>query len=538
MPALPLDALRQLVPEAWHGRPQAYGVERLYATLSAHEEGDFSDSGILGRLLLRDDRIGSCVETRVNALFGCDQTICGAEIDDDTEEEDARDAVAEWWSKVVTEQVVTALETDKLLYCAAFSELVWTRSSKSWQPSEVRHWPIDAFRWDDWRDCYVARTRDGGEQEVRHGDGRWVIYEPHGRHGWYRGLLLSLADKWLMRQWDFRDWARFTEKLGQGVFKAVVPTAAKDPDRTKFLQQVGRIGANGAVAVPRGDTPGTSFDLELLSVDGKGFENFETFSAALNVAIAVRVLGQNLTTEAQGGSYAAANVQDRVRGDLLKADAQYESTAQHFGIVVPWAIANRGDPELAPWPTRKDAIEPPEDEKAKADTRKVVVDTLAVAAKLSPRVDVDKELEEAGFELLDESEIEKPELPPPSPKEPPAGQQELPDSPVEPPAAPAAMSRVRLAHQAPNAAFIAGQKWVDGLVAGAAVLGQPSVDKMVKEVVKAVKASTSYEDLRTRLVLLAAEAPTLEAEDLFERAILLSLGQGTFSATLEIDGAP
>lgn len=533
MPTPSLDALRQLVPLAWQGRPQSYGVERLYATLSAHEEGDFSESGILGRLLLRDDRIGSCVETRVNALLGCTQTICGAEIEDDTEEEAVRDAVAEWWPKVVTEQAITAIETDKLVHAVAFAELVWDRRAKSWQPSELRHWSVDAFRWDDWRDCYVVRTRDGGEQEVRHGDGRWVVYEPYGRHGWHRGLLLALADKWLMRQWDFRDWARLNEKLGQGVFKAVVPRDTKDPDRLKFLQQVARIGANSAIAVPRGESPGSSYDLELLSFDGKGFETFEAFSAALNVAIAVRVLGQNLTTEAQGGSYAAANVQDRVRGDLLKSDTQLEGTVQHTGICVPWTTVNKGDPDLAPWPTRKTALEPPEDEKAKADTRKVQVDTIAVAASLSPRVDVDKALEECGFELLDESEVEKPDLPPPP------SEDRAPDGAAEPPPPqPTAASRVRLAQPAPNAAFIAGQRWVDGLVAGATLLGQPTIDQMVKQVAKAVKASATFEEMRTRLVLLAAEAPTPEAEELFERAILLAVGQGTSSGTTEIDVGP
>ena len=61
---------------------------------------------------------------------------------------------------------------------------------------------------------------------------------------------------------------------------------------------------------------------------------------------------------------------------------------------------------------------------------------------------------------------------------------------------------------------------------------------MVKQVAKAVKASATFEEMRTRLVLLAAEAPTPEAEELFERAILLAVGQGTSSGTTEIDVGP
>lgn len=41
-----------------------------------------------------------------------------------------------------------------------------------------------------------------------------------------------------------------------------------------------------------------------------------------------------------------------------------------------------------------------------------------------------------------------------------------------------------------------------------------------------------------RLIDLASEAPSKASEDLFERAILLAVGQGTYSASLEIDAGP
>lgn len=536
MPTLPIDAFRQMIPEAWQGRPHAITVDRLYDALTAHEEGDFSSSGLLSRLLLRDDRIAACLETRVNALLGCCEEIEGAEIDDDTEEEKIRDAAREWWSKRVTETVRRALESDAKMCAVAFGEVVYERTAKTWTPVDLRHWDVGAFRWDDWRDCYVVNTRDGGQQEVRHGDGRWVVYEPYGKRGWHNGLIMSLADKWLMRQWTWRDWARFTEKLGQGVFAAKVPALASEAAKSKFLAQVARIGANGAVALPQGETPGSSFDLALLSTNGTGFQNFETFTAALNVAIAVRCLGQNLTTEAQGGSYAAANVQDRVRGDLLRFDAETESTTLHTGVLVPWTVANYGDADLAPWPHRE--TEPAEDEKAEAETKKLKVETLTAAAALSSRVDVEHELEELGYCLLDESEV--PDEPPaqPAPEAPPIA---APDTaPAETPEEELSKGRgptVLLAQSDANAPFIAGQKWIDGLVKEATVQAQPGVDKIVASIVKATKAASSFDDLRQRLIILAAEAPDPEAEGLFERAILLALGQGTYSASVEIDAS-
>lgn len=526
MPALPIDAFRQMIPEAWVGRPHAIAVERLYDALTAHEEGDFSQSGILGRLLLRDDRIASCLETRVNALLGCEEQLEGAEIADDQEEETIRDAARAWFPKVATESVRRALESDKNIYGVAFAEVVYQRTSRVWTPVAIKNWDVDHFRWDNWRECYMVSTLDG-QREVRHGDGRWIVYEPYGARSWRNGFLLSLADKWLMRQWTWRDWARFTEKLGQGVFVAGVPHNAGEVPKKNFLSQVQRIGSNAAIVVPKGPTPDTSYSLDLVTTNGTGFQNFEQFTTALNTTIAVRVLGQNLTTEVQGGSFAAANVQDRVRGDLLEWDAQCESTTLHTGLLEPWTIANFGDPGLAPWTCRQ--TDPPEDAKAKAETRKIVVDTLAAAALLSGRVDVDHELEEIGFDLLDPSEVPDP---PPAPAPPPPG-----NAPDE--AAPLLNSqRVRLAQTDPASFLHTGQKWINGLVDDATTLGQDDTYRTILAIKKAAKLSQGFEDFRRRLVDLASEAPTKTSEDLFERAILLAVGQGTYSASLEIDAGP
>ena len=524
MPALPLDALRQLVPQAWQGRPHQISVEAIYGALSAHEEGDFSQSGWLGRLLLRDDRIAACLDTRINALLSYREEVEGAEIDDDAEEEMVRDAAREWWPKVATESARRALEYDKCLYGVGFAEVIYSRSARLWTPVAIKPWDVDSFRWSDWDDCYVVQTQDG-QQKVKHGDGRWIVYEPYGARSWRSGFLLSLADKWLMRQWTWRDWARFTEKLGQGVFVASVPANASDVAKGKYLAQVQRIGSNGAVIVPKGDTAGTSYGLDLVTTNGTGFQNFEQFTTALNVTIAVRILGQNLTTEAQGGSYAAANVQDRVRGDLLQWDAQCESTALHTGILEPWTVANYGDAVLSPWTCRE--TDPPEDEKAKAETRKLKIDTLVAASAMSPRVDVEHELEKLGFDLLNKSDV--PES---------AASVTPPVPPIAAPEEALSMGRgplVRLAGGNPARFLHAGQTWANGLVDAATELSAPEVSKIILSIKRAAKDASGFEDFRMRLIDLASEAPSKASEEMFERAILLAVGQGTYSASLEID---
>lgn len=532
--SLPIDALRQLIPQAWQGRPHHLSVDSLYDALTAHEEGNFFDSGVVGRLLLRDDRIASCLETRVNALLGCKEEIEGAEIDDNAKEEQIRDAAREWFPKVCTEAARRALESDKCLYGVAFGEVIYQRTARQWTPVGIKNWDVDHFRWDESRSCYVVNTLDG-PKDVHHGEGRWIVYEPYGARSWRSGMLLSLADKWLMRQWTFRDWARFTEKLGQGVFVAGVPINSKPEDKAKFLAQIQRIGSNSAVLVPQGAGPDTSYSLDLKSTNGVGFQNFAEFTSALNVSIAVRILGQNLTTEVQGGSYAAANVQDRVRGDLLEWDEGCESTTLHTGLLEPWTLANYGDVALAPWSCRE--TDPPEDEKAKAETRKLHVDTLTAALALSPRVDVEHELEEMGFDLLDPKDVAEP--PPAPPAAPPIT---APGNvPADVPAKALSEGRgplIKLSGDNPARFLHAGQTWVNGLVDAATELSAPEVSKVILSIKRAAKDAVGFEDFRRRLIDLAHEAPSKASEEMFERAILLAVGQGTYSASLEIDAGP
>ncbi len=77
-----------------------------------------------------------------------------------------------------------------------------------------------------------------------------------------------------------------------------------------------------------------------------------TFQAQIDVAntgIAIALAGQNLTSEVQGGSYAAAQVHQRVANVLLAADASALSDTMHE-VLGHWSQHNLGRDRPAPWP--------------------------------------------------------------------------------------------------------------------------------------------------------------------------------------------
>lgn len=527
--ALSAEHLRELSTLAWSRQPQKYSVDRLFRVLGEHEDGDFRGSSELIRIMLRDARLSSCLATRVNALLGCKEDLVAPE----GQERRGRRLIADvgrWWWTVLDESTRAQLLVWGLMAGVGIATMAWDMSPDRLTPKSVRALPNDGLFWDDQSRKLYYQFDGGLVEEVVHGDGKWIVFSPYGYRSWTQGKVMSLADCWLMRQWTRRDWARRNELVGQGIIKGTTPPGALPPAQDTWAAKLRRMGSSGVIVCPK-SADGSGYDATLIEAKADGHDLFSSFIAQQNVDIAVGLLGQNLTTEVPSGGVFGTTAHGAVRQDYLEWDSRSEADCLRSGAIVPCVVVNGGEEALAPWPERH--TDPPEDEKAKAETRKTQVETIAAAKQLSPRVDVDRELEAIGYELLDPSEMPEaapapaPELPP---NDGPAG-----DTPADPAPATTNSARVLLAEPKADAAFITGQKYVNGLVDAATILAQPHIVGLLKQIQAAVDASSSYDELRVRLIELAGSNPSPEAEDLFERAILLGLGQGTYSATVEAD---
>ncbi len=169
------------------------------------------------------------------------------------------------------------------------------------------------------------------------------------------GLVRSLALLFLIRRWATRDWARYSEVHGLPLKKAIVPADAKAEDKEAFERDLRTLGGEGIIRVAK-DEQGFGFDLALVEAASQSWQGFQRLIEKCDECIAVDVLGQNLTTAvSKGGSYAAANVHDRIRIDRLESDAKSLGDCLADQVMVPWAVYNFGDEKLAPrvsWSTR------------------------------------------------------------------------------------------------------------------------------------------------------------------------------------------
>jgi phage gp29-like protein len=354
-------------------------------------------------------------------------------------------------------------------------------------------WHPRSLRYDSQRSVWQVQTREGGTVEPR--PGAWWIYTPYGaRRPWSHGLWRALAVPWLVKQDAVRYWARDNEVGALRVGQASGPTTAEA--REQLARDLAELGSSTGIALPEG------YSLQILSPSGDVWQSKQAAIEWANTAITTAILGQNLTTEVRGGSFAAARVHDAVRRDLLESDAEGLSTSMREQVLSYWAEFNYGDARLAPWPRWDTDL--PEDTAQNADTLSKLAQAVATLAQAGAPVDVPALLERYDVPL----------------QAPQAGLVRL-----------ASSDQVRT-----SSGFVQGQLYADRLADNAREAGATSMRPVLARVLEAIDQAEGYDALRARLLELF---PSLNSDDLatlMENALILADLAGRYAVRSDVEG--
>lgn len=466
---------------------------RVRAAMTQLQRGDFASAGALADALIADDRVQAALGTRINGVLSLPLAFEAA---DDTPRAQAAAEVLEldWW-EIADEATLAEWMQYGLLLGASLAELVWDTSGarslprlQVWHPSNVRR------KDDRWQ----VRQADERWTTITPGDGKWALLTPFGpRRTWPRALIRALAIPWLSKQFAVTDWNQYSEVHGSGTRIGRSPAAATAEERQRFRDDLANLGSDAAIVVPDG------WNVELLEAKVGSGEVFDKLISWADKAISISILGQNLTTDVEGGSLAAAEVHERVRYDLVQADTEVLATALHDEVVAWWAEFNLGSRELAPWPDWDAA--PPSDE-------------LAVAGALSARADALLTLSTAQAQTglpIDWAAL--------------AAQLRIPlieGAPMAPPRFPTErLAGLRLASgDSLDSArgFARGQLYSDRLSDVAAGHGSQAARPVLERVLEVVNAGRSYEEIRERLLTEFADLDVDDLAALTESSVVLA----------------
>lgn len=490
-----------------YGAVEQDKVGAIRAILYQLEQGYFFDAARLWDVMRRDDRIAGCLTTRWNALV---KTPLDWQPGKDTAKgRKIRDAAEELWPQMVSAGALAQLADWGNALGLGVGELVW---SKDWTP-RLKVWHPQFIRW-DWLSrrflLQVYGYEDGDQyaetwvelprtdREV-YSDGQWVIYAPGGfNEAWLRGMMRALAEPYLIRRWTYRDAARYSEVYGIPMRGAVVPSAASEKDKDRFVRSIGRLGNESVIELPQVES-GIGFDLKLIETTGTG-QIFDMLMSKVEASIGNTILGQSVAGEKPASIGSGQQNQDeQVRDDIRRADCRIYETLREQ-ILRWWTVYQFGDAELTPEPVPQ--LDPPEDQQKKAQVFVAMAQALPVLKGMG--VDVAQVLEDTGVPLLPESEREV--APPP-----------VEDAPQEP-AEPEQLSAIEAGADPEPAS----KTYADRLSANAQAEAQEVMADWLAKVMDVVNKSKSFDEVKTRLTKLYGKASPKQLADIVEKAAIMA----------------
>jgi phage gp29-like protein len=314
--------------------------------LAEHDLGQFQRSALLWEHMRRDDRIAATIGVRINALLGLEHDFKPRpgtpELDDgDDSQQQAIEKLDGVWAKFATPDERRQILSWALGVGFAFGRLDWEYSASEWVP-RISIWHPSFVTWRQTELLYYVSTANQSQVPITPNQDGWWLYTPFGyKRGWAEGFVHKLAMPWLARTFAYRDWCRYNEIHGLPMIKAFVPYNVQDDDELRFMTELANRGQSPAIRLPKSKENTAAYDFELVEATADTWEAFQGMKNDANTDIAVAVLGQNLTTEVDGkGSYAAAKVQDKVRGDILDADAKSLEAWFDDAVILPYAAVN------------------------------------------------------------------------------------------------------------------------------------------------------------------------------------------------------
>jgi phage gp29-like protein len=386
-------------------------VWRLRQILVEHEYGQFMDSAPLWEEMQTDDRIAAVLDTRVGGIVSADLSFVASQEkrkaqkladlmggSDQTQDDGL-------WRRIVSHDAAKEILRWKIGMGVAFGPILWKHIDNTWLPRLVPFNP-KYLRYDWGTRSFFVITMQGEQIEMPRtdeeprGNGNWFFWG--GERSWMHGMVRSLAMKYIDRGWNERDRARRSEKYGNAIVEGKHPVDAKADDVNAFQTQLQNLGSEPTIMTPQRDAKnGPSYSLAIHEVKGEGWQVFNDTQRMIDDAIAIRMLGQNLTTDVKGGSLAASKVHEAVRGDVKRGDADLFQCIREQ-ILCWYCHYNLGEAGMAPYPRVK--LETSIDPETEANVIKVIGQAANQLRLASPAVDIDALLEANAIPMLEPGE--------------------------------------------------------------------------------------------------------------------------------------
>ena len=168
-------------------------------------------------------------------------------------------------------------------------------------------------------------------------------YKARSGHTSRAGILRVTAWMYLFKNYDLKDWVSFAEVYGLPLRLGKYQPGASEADKVALMQALIQIGADAAGIIPDGTT------IDFINTEKTSSSDlYERLARYCDEQISKAILGQTLTSDSGGGSYAQSKTHNDVRHDLTIADCKALASTLRRDLIRPLCIFNFGEDKRIP----------------------------------------------------------------------------------------------------------------------------------------------------------------------------------------------
>ncbi len=284
--------------------------------------------------LLTDSHVGGCITSRKAGVKSLEWSI-------DRGKAKSRQA------KLI-EDVFKSLDMDSIiseilnaaLYGYQALEVIWKNAGSSILPASVIGKPQKWFVFGEDNDLRLRTKGNYNGEPVPERKFLLVQHEAEYENPYGFPSLSRCFWPVTFKKGGLKFWVMFTEKYGMPFLIGRQPRGTGQQETDKFADQLEAMVQDAIAVIPDDSS------VDILKSDGKASADiYNKLIEYCDTQISIAILGQNLTTQVQGGSYAASQSHMQVRKDIIDSDKKLVEKA--LNELIKWiAELNFGASEL------------------------------------------------------------------------------------------------------------------------------------------------------------------------------------------------
>lgn len=224
------------------------------------------------------------------------------------------------------------------------NEIIWKTSAEKWIPCDYKWRDPRWFEYDrETGRRLLLRSGAGAEELTPY---KYIIHEPQLKSGLpiRSGLALSVAYYFLIKNYDVTGWAAFCEVFGYPIRLGKYDgRKASEKDKAVLKSAIRNLGRDVGAVIPK------SMEIEIVNgVQSNGnIDLFERLANWVDKQVSKGVLGQTMSTDAEGGQY-KGDLHNEVRQEIKESDATQLEATLNRDLIRPYVDLNYGVRENYP----------------------------------------------------------------------------------------------------------------------------------------------------------------------------------------------